>query len=142
MGYLELSNYLSINKKINKNISNQHYLFDFYLEYVYKCIFDLYVKIFDVQLIEEKNARLDQDSFRLQIIERDVECIVSQACDEECEACHIIPLEHNKNNFDVNNGILLSAQLPITFDKYYWTIDHETNSVSVKDEILNGKFQK
>ena len=58
-------------------------------------------------------------------------------CLDELEAAHIIPFSEC-NNFDINNGLLLSANLHKTFDKIHWTIDTNTNCIVVLNNNSNS----
>lgn len=139
----ELEEYLLIN-----NIVNHEYLADNYKQFNYnnydELILDLdflltniYPTVHIIKLLP-KEQRLDQDSFRKELIKKYNKCIISNSIDIECEACHIIPYSICKN-FDINNGLLLSSDLHKTFDKYLWSIKPSTVS-HVKADSRNNPW--
>ena len=143
----ELEEYLLIN-----NIVNHEYLADNYKQFNYnnydELILDLdflltniYPTTHIIKLLP-KEQRLDQDSFRKELIKKYNKCIISDSIDIECEACHIIPYSICKN-FDINNGLLLSSDLHKTFDKYLWSINPNTLKVEINKNINDcGKIKK
>ena len=102
---------------------------------------NIYPTIHIIKLLP-KEQRLDQDSFRKELIKKYNKCIISDSIDIECEACHIIPYSICKN-FDIDNGLLLSSDLHKTFDKYLWSINPNTLTVKINKNINDcGKIKK
>jgi len=113
----ELEEYLLTNKTIIKDNYKQ-FNYDSYEEFKLDLDFLLNNIYSDIQNInlQTKEQRLDQDSFRKELIKKYNKCIISNSIDIECEACHtsqhrwrachIIPYSICKN-FDIDNGLLL-----------------------------------
>ena len=88
--------------------------------------------IFDIKLSEPKIARPSQKDFRKELLKKYGKCIVSDnTCYDELEACHLIEVKDG-GNYDINNGIILEANLHKTFDKNIWCINPYTKMIEVK----------
>ena len=104
-------------------------------------LYNLYTNI-NITNLQQKEQRLDQNSFRKELIKKYNKCLISDSIDIECEACHIIPYSICKN-FDIDNGLLLSSDLHKTFDKYYWSINPNTLKIEINKNINGcGKIKK
>ena len=104
-------------------------------------LYNLYTNI-NITNLQQKEQRLDQNSFRKELIKKYNKCLISDSIDIECEACHIIPYSICKN-FDIDNGLLLSSDLHKTFDKYYWSINPNTLKIEINKNINDcGKIKK
>ena len=93
---------------------------------------------------KEENNRNEQGSFRNRLIKKYKKCIITGFDIQECEACHIDPFSESFDN-DINNGILLTASLHKTFDKYHWSINPKTRKIETSLEnnlITNYKNKK
>jgi predicted restriction endonuclease len=77
--------------------------------------------------------RMQQNKFKENLFIKYKKCIITENDVDECEACHIIPLER-KYSYDVNNGILLSSSLHKTFDKFIWSINPITSCIEINNE--------
>lgn len=133
-----------INKNINMNKDE-----------LYKMLIDIYPKS-DVELAmfnlfgyeykktEEKEKRLDQQSFREDLINRYKGCIITGVSEYVCEACHIIPHSEclDKDKYNVDNGLLLRKDLHALFDKGLVKINHNTQTILLDDKILNDPKMK
>ena len=129
----ELEEYLLTNNTVNENNYKQ-FNYDSYEE----CNIYSDIHIINFQTREQ---RLDQDSFRKELIKKYNRCVISDSIDIECEACHIIPYSICKN-FDIDNGLLLSSDLHKTFDKYCWSINPKTLKVEINKNINDcGKIK-
>ena len=137
----ELEKYLDqqINKTINIKIYNNYNLFgyDNIINFSNDLNFLLLTIYNDYNIIQEKNQRLDQDIFRDILINKYKTCIVTKTISDECDACHLIPLNKYKN-YDIDNGILLASNLHKTFDKYYWSINPDTLKIEINNNINCG----
>ena len=93
---------------------------------------------------EEKEKRIDQESFKRDLIERYKTCIVTNISYKVCQACHIIPHSKcdNKDKYNVNNGLLLRSDLHILFDNDNLKINPDTLQVELSNEILNDNDMK
>jgi predicted restriction endonuclease len=88
--------------------------------------------------LELKEKRKDS-SFRKNVLERfNRKCIITKNQEEECEIAHILPFcECNElQKYDVNNGLLLSANIHKLFDKYIFSINPFTFSIEVKKDKI------
>ena len=138
----ELEEYLLTNNTVNENNYKQ-FNYDSYEEFKIDLDFLLSNIYSDIQIInlQTKEQRLNQDTFRKEVIKKYNRCIISHSIDIECEACHIIPYSICKN-FDIDNGLLLSSDLHKTFDKYYWSINPKTLKVEINKNINDcGKIK-
>lgn len=90
-----------------------------------------------------KEVRNHQRTFREKIISKYKSCIITHKPPDMCEACHIIPYSENeKKRYDINNGLLLSADLHRLFDKYCWSINPNTSKIAVSASLrLNKQYQ-
>jgi predicted restriction endonuclease len=81
----------------------------------------------NLKITNESNGRLGQHEFRKNLIEfYSGKCVITDNNSlEELEAAHIVELK-NSGDYDVNNGLLLEANLHKTFDKYLWAINPDT----------------
>lgn len=78
-----------------------------------------------------ENNRNEQETFRNKLIKKYKTCVITGFNEEECEACHINPLSEYADN-NCNNGLLLTASLHKTFDKYLWSINPKTSKIETK----------
>jgi hypothetical protein len=53
-------------------------------------LYNLYTNI-NITNLQQKEQRLEQNSFRKELIKKYNKCLISHSIDIECEACHIIP---------------------------------------------------
>ena len=95
--------------------------------------------LYNIKIIEKKKIRMEQSEFRKKILENfNNTCIITgQNCIDELEAAHIIPVSENEN-YDIDNGLLLSANIHKTFDKYLWSINPDTLMIDIKSDINVG----
>jgi hypothetical protein len=138
----ELEEYLLTNNTVNENNYKQ-FNYDSYEEFKIDLDFLLSNIYSDIHIInfQTREQRLDQDSFRKELIKKYNRCVISDSIDIECEACHIIPYSICKN-FDIDNGLLLSSDLHKTFDKYCWSINPKTLKVEINKNINDcGKIK-
>jgi hypothetical protein len=85
-----------------------------------------YLRITD----QDELNRMQQNKFKENLFKKYKCCIVTENDIDECEACHIIPLEE-KYSYDVDNGLLLTSSLHKTFDKYIWSINPNTSCIEI-----------
>lgn len=93
----------------------------------------------NIKLGEIKRKRLSQLEFSKEIKKLYKRCIITGAIGEECEACHIVPI-NNSNDYSIDNGLLLSANIHKTFDLYKWSIDPCT--MEIKTDGNAGTIEK
>jgi len=74
--------------------------------------------------------RTKQNEYRKALINRFQKCVISGLLPEECEAAHIVPYK-DELEYDIDNGLLLSANLHKLFDKYIWSIHPETQKIVI-----------
>ena len=138
----DLEEYLLTNNTVNENNYKQ-FNYDSYEEFKIDLDFLLSNIYSDIHIInfQTREQRLDQDTFRKELIKKYNRCVISDSIDIECEACHIIPYSICKN-FDIDNGLLLSSDLHKTFDKYCWSINPKTLKVEINKNINDcGKIK-
>ena len=97
----------------------------------------------DLTITQESNARISQTEFRNCLLDYyKGKCVITQNNSlEELEAAHIVELKDG-GEYDVNNGILLEANLHKTFDRYLWainpnTLEIESNPNKITNSIKN-----
>ncbi len=146
-------------KYIEKNINtiDHHYIFyniyanhkdydmmdsEYCKNYLITVFEEVYDKQIDLNLITNIENKLypsksdKQTKFRNDLIERFKCCILSDAHYDSCEASHIKDLKYEPLNFDINNGLLLSATLHKEFDNLKWCIDPDTYDI-----VISKKFE-
>lgn len=81
--------------------------------------------------------RTGQNELRKQIIIRDKKCVLSGANHECCEVAHIKSFSNCTpyEKYDIQNAILLRADLHKLFDKYLWSINPKTSKVEISSKI-------
>lgn len=83
--------------------------------------------------------RTHSKEFRINSINKFKKCAISGIDYNICEAAHILPYckckDYEKN--DINNSILLSANMHKSFDKNYFTVDPLTSKIKIMFENLN-----
>ena len=93
----------------------------------------------DIINLELKKCRDKQQIFRNSLINKYNKCPISNLSHNICQAAHIVPYSKSNNieKFDIYNGILLSSNLHIAFDKYYFTIDENTCKTIINYNLIN-----
>ena len=93
-------------------------------------------------LITEKIKKRDsekQQKFRNELIEIYGEKCMVSGVKKPIEACHIIPFSEC-NNYDANNGLLLSCNIHKLFDDFDMSINPATLCVELFDENDNDDY--
>ena len=132
------NNHVKELENVNIHIIKLYEYFGYEDDKLFEIDLNFFIKLYNLKLVDEKNTRLHQNIFRSSLIKRDKQCIISKTDCEQCEAAHIIPLSEN-NNYELDNGILLSSNLHKLFDKYYWSINPETQLVEINKKLINGR---
>lgn len=93
---------------------------------------------YNIKVLTTSTYREKQIEWKENLLKRfDNKCIItSNNCLPELNACHIKPF-HVNNDFNINNGLILTQHLHKTFDLFYWTIHPETHNIIINDEIKN-----
>lgn len=86
----------------------------------------------------ESINRTPQEEFRNQLINKFQKCVITGFDLSGCEAAHIIDLKDDKLNYDIDNGLLLTASLHTTFDKLIWTINPHTYNIEINEKYKNN----
>lgn len=110
-------------KKFNYDDEDNYILdLDFMLNNIYN------IKFFEKNELRER--RMEQTEFRQTLLEEfNNKCIVTDNdCEDELEACHIVPVSSNKN-YSIDNGLLLARTIHATFDKFAWSINPDTFTI-------------
>ena len=101
---------------------------------------------FDINILVNKKQIRDtrQDNLYKKEIKKKYnnKCIIS-GC-STCQVCHIIPFsvcETEFEQYNINNGLLLSNNLHKEFDDYKFSINPKTLKIEINhDKIKNGKY--
>ena len=138
---MELSNFLKNYKynTIDKSIYNMYENFNYENFEVFKIHLDfLLIHIYNIQVSNEQQIRMGQEEFRSKLLEKfNYKCCISDNnCKKEIQACHIIPVKFN-DGYSINNCLILSSNLHVTFDKYYWSINPNTLQIKINNNIEN-----
>lgn len=131
-----LQMYIDPTNKLTRKIYDAFLDFGYFDKELFMIDLLYLLKIYDINIYEEKTIRSEQDVFRDKIVNRDKCCVISSVDEIECESAHIIPL-NVETNYDIDNGILLSSSLHKMFDKYMWTINPTTLKIEISKKILN-----
>jgi predicted restriction endonuclease len=109
-----------------------HYHLQFLLENCY-----------NINIITTKSKRLNQKEFRESILKKyNNMCVVSNNdCIVELTAAHIIPVSE-EDNYEEDNGLLLTETLHKTFDKYYWSINPNTMKIEINTNVNVGQIKQ
>ena len=92
--------------------------------------------------LDKSNNRSPQEEFRNNLIDKYNKCIITGLDVSECEAAHIIDLKEDALNYDINNGLLLTASLHASFDKLIWTINPTTFNIEINNKYKNNLIHK
>lgn len=145
--YLENIN-MSKNKILDKKILNQYENFN----YPDVIVFEIDLKMIletvytDIKLcdgLEIKKKRMRQNEFRACLMELySSKCVVSSNSNPtELQAAHIIEVKDG-GDYDIFNGLILEANLHVTFDKKEWTINPDTLEIEIKPNLLHSSISK
>jgi predicted restriction endonuclease len=142
----KLERYLDFfdNKELPNDIYKKYNEFSYNNEELYlhhlKFLLD---NIYSIKITESKRKRLNQQEFRNEILKKfNYKCIISNiSCVDELTAAHIIPIKENEN-YDIDNGLLLTENLHKTFDKYRWSINPDTLLIEINKNIDVGSIKK
>ena len=122
----KLGDYIKNSKQLNiildRSIYSQYNDFNYNDKDIFKIDVDFMLDVYNIQLMKSSKIRTKQEIFRDKLIDRDISCVITGNDYVECDAAHIIPLL-DSNNYDIDNGLLLTGSLHDTFDKHYWCID-------------------
>ena len=141
---MHIEEFLDKNKTIYKNIYDDYEKFNFLSREAF--IIDLNFLLKNIYtdniFVENSKVRLSQTEFREQLINKYKNCIISNNdCLDELEACHIIEVKNN-GDYNINNGLLLSRNLHVTFDKNLWCINPDTLYIEVAPAHNKGSINK
>lgn len=138
----DIYNDIELNKNLNKKELYELLRQSYKKKKVDFVMYDLFSYIYPQT--EEKTKRKDQDSFKQDLIERYQKCIITDTSYKVCQACHIIPFSkcEDKDKYDINNGLLLRADLHILFDNGIFKINPDSLQVELSGEILNDDNMK
>jgi len=131
-------------KEIESSIYEQYADFDYKNEELYKLNLDFMLKnLYNIRLVESTKIRTGQMKFRNSILNKfNGECIITgETCKDELTAAHIIPVSEEEN-YDVDNGLLLTETLHRTFDKHKWSINPNTMTIEINKNENVGSIKK
>ena len=93
------------------------------------------------ELLKQNNESINrggQEDFRNILIDKFGCCIITRYDVSECEAAHIIDLKEDPLNYNIDNGLLLTASLHTSFDKLIWTINPYTYDIEINEKYKNN----
>ena len=129
-----LDNYEQEQKSISPLIYSMYTKFNYDDEDNYILDLDFMLNnIYNIKFLEKnqlRDRRMEQTEFRQTLLEEfNNKCIVTDNdCEDELEACHIVPVSSNKN-YSIDNGLLLARTIHATFDKFAWSINPDTFTI-------------
>lgn len=132
------------NTTINKDIYNDFKLFNYTNEKLYnKHLHFMLSNLYNIQITDVRPIRLNQNEFKTNLLNKfnNMCCITNETCLAELSGAHIVPIK-DEENYDVDNGLLLSENLHRTFDKLYWSINPYTNIIETLTNINTGTISK
>jgi predicted restriction endonuclease len=131
------------NKELSKDIYQEYAIFGYNDEELYRYHLDFMLNnLYNIKIIEPKRRRLNQTEFRKNIIEKYGKCIITGiTCTDELAAAHIVPIS-NEENYDIDNGLLLTESIHKTFDKFKWTINPDTMRIEINNNFDVGTIKK
>ena len=134
-----LDNYEQEQKSISPLIYSMYTKFNYDDEDNYILDLDFMLNnIYNIKFLEKnqlRERRMEQTEFRQTLLkEFNNKCIVTENdCEDELEACHIVPVSTNKN-YSIDNGLLLARTIHATFDKFAWSINPDTFTIECIDD--------
>ena len=101
-------------------------------------MYDKYKYIYIEENSELKDKRTGQELFKTKLIDRYKVCIITKSSPIICQACHIIPYSecNNEDKYNINNGLLMSCDFHVLFDKKYFIINPITLQCIFTEDIL------
>ncbi len=132
------------NKELSDNIYKDYIKFGYKNEKIYRLDLDfLLTNVYNIKITKITRKRLNQTQFRKEILKKfNNTCIVSnETCLDELTAAHIIPVG-DKENYDIDNGLLLMENLHKTFDNFKWSINPETLVIEINNNVNSGSIKK
>ena len=127
------------NLEVTRNIYNCYKTYDYDSQELFKIDVDFIIGLYGMALTEPKKVRTEQEKFREALINRYGNCILTNNDPVECDACHIIPLSEGEN-YDVDNGLLISKSLHKLFDENYWCICPLINGQLIADQLVDNQL--
>lgn len=128
------------NKELSSSIYSMYKEFNYIDEDLYTIDLNFMLNnIYCIKIIDEqeelRKKRMGQKEFRQKLLEQyNNRCIVTgNDCTDELEACHIVPVA-DKEDYSLDNGLLLAKTIHATFDKYYWSINPDTFRIEGLDK--------
>ena len=137
------------NNCLDKTLSNKFLNSWEYFDYPNYCTFETDVKLLletiyqEIKLVKDAKIRLGQDEFRSSLIDYyGSKCVITGNQNlTELEAAHVVEVKFN-GDFNISNGLLLSANLHKTFDKYEWTINPKTFQIELANSNNPGSINQ
>jgi hypothetical protein len=110
-----------------------------YLQILFELDFGLCIDLDKIWELSKNDKNIDerqpQQIFRKKLIEKFETCAVTGNDVIECDAAHINDLINEKLNYSINNGLLLTKSLHVTFDNLIWCINPDTYMIEIKPTI-------
>jgi hypothetical protein len=124
--------------EVTRSIYNFYKTYDYDNQELFKIDVDFILGLYGIALTEPKKVRTEQEKFREALINKYGNCILTNNDPVECDACHIIPLTEGEN-YDVDNGLLMSKSLHKLFDENYWCICPLINNQPINNQPINNQ---
>jgi len=143
---MKLYKYINLLNISNKSLLYTHLVNEtsYNLEEIEFALYDLFNYEISREVYDIREKRIKQEQFHKEIQERDKQCIVTKRFNKVCQSCHIIPFSicSNEQKYDIDNGLLLSADIHILFDKYLFSINPITSLIVMSDELQQNNDYK
>lgn len=130
----KLENYLDNTKFIYKDLNYRDFGYDD------KGLFNdelnfLLENVYNIPLINSERKRIKQQEWTEDIRDRfNNKCVISGDDGSYLEACHLLEVK-DCEDYNINNGILLTRNLHAQFDNQEFGINPQTYCIEIKDNV-------
>jgi predicted restriction endonuclease len=128
----------------NKILTNNEYFGYKYIEIYKEDVKLLLNEIYkDIKITKEQNTRIEQKEFKKKLMKKyNKKCIITENdCEEELNACHIIPVQE-EGDYSINNGLIMERNIHSTYDKFLWSINPNTMEIEINKKKNIGSIKK
>ena len=117
------------------NLINHQYCKN-YLLIIFELDFGICIDLDKIWEMSKNDQNIDertpQQIFRKKLVEKFNTCVITGNDPSECDAAHICDLVDERLNYSINNGLLLTKSLHVTFDNLVWCINPNTFLIEIK----------
>lgn len=137
---MELETYLDNNKIIYEDLDYKN--FNFFDKEIFEDeLTFLLENVYDIKILESDRKRIKQKDWALDIKSRfNNKCVITKVSESYLEACHLLEI-NEKENYDLDNGILLTKNLHTQFDNHEFGINPYTYCIEVKEGVSGDIFK-